>query len=428
MQLEQGFDKSCAKPHQDANQINQVLGGGAGLRIKQQARSLILADLTADLGNHLVGMTLLDVLVFRGDTPVYSMLLMGLVNQLPAILFSWLAGARIDRIGPIAWLTRVNISKCLLILSLIWVVNRWPLFLFYLGFVLASTFFAIGRLALVPAVIPQQHLLAFNALNERVVLIGAVIAPWLMAKMVETCGSQTALALAIVFFLLSNQFLSRIEIQTRFVVPAQSNRNVHPNRLRFAERYSALFRNNHSLRICFFLFGFVLIGGGVFNFCLPLIAKTQVEINIAQWGLMMGAYQAGAIVAGFFLSRAVKAFGRIRLVKTVYLLAGLAMVLFICATGKWQMVILMVVAGMALTSLHIVWESAIQQASPAGLRGRVMSLLSAFKGLCLLAGIITSAVLSVWINFETALAMGAAVFMAAFLWIGCVHPATAFNS
>jgi len=57
----------------------------------------------------------------------------------------------------------------------------------------------------------------------------------------------------------------------------------------------------------------------------------------------------------------------------------------------------MVIFGCGFTMFHIFWESRIQQTSPKQHMGKIMSLLSSYKGLCYLSAILCGAlVIKLW--------------------------------
>ena len=138
---------------------------------------VISAELLADLGNLFVALTLLDVLILNGEHALSNLVVLCVVQQLPSIFLSPLAGLWMDRVGAGKWLTMVNMSKCLLVGLLAFSTSAWVVFPAYFGFTTCSLFFHIGRLSLTPMLIPRDALIPFNALNERVSLAGGILGP-----------------------------------------------------------------------------------------------------------------------------------------------------------------------------------------------------------------------------------------------------------
>ncbi len=76
-------------------------------------------------------------------------------------------------------------------------------------------------------------------------------------------------------------------------------------------------------------------------------------------------------------------------------------------TNYIQAAFLMVIFGCGFTMFHIFWESLIQQTSPKQHMGKIMSLLSSYKGLCYLSAILSGAlVIKLWTP-QSLLLMGA---------------------
>ena len=140
------------------------------------------------------------------------------------------------------------------------------------------------------------------------------------------------------------------------------------------------------------MLGFLLVGGGILNFGLPLLFKQRLGGDISQWGVIISAFQAGSFLASFLLPRLLKTVFSKKMRAFVFLVLGAAMYALTLSTSHIQMALLMVIFGCGFTLLHIFWESLIQQYSLQPHLGKTMSLLSAYKGVCYLGTILCGAV------------------------------------
>ena len=71
---------------------------------------IISADLLSDLGNQFVQLTLLDLLIFKGESALSNLVVLCILEQAPSIFLSPFAGLWIDRVGGRKWLVIVNLS------------------------------------------------------------------------------------------------------------------------------------------------------------------------------------------------------------------------------------------------------------------------------------------------------------------------------
>jgi len=378
---------------------------------------IIAADFWTDMGKRFVCFALLDLLVFHSKNPLTNLVLMSLIQHGPSIFLSPFAGIGIDRIGAHRWLTFMLVFKSLVVATLVFVASGWGVFPVYLGFITLSLFFTIGLQSLIPAIIPKDQIFFFNALNERVAISGGIIAPWLIGLAIAKTGQKAALATAALLFALAVGILFLLPKQRRTVNPRAGHQTREQARRNLFSGYGSILKTNPGLEPCFFVLGFVLVGGGILNFGLPLLFKQRLGGDISQWGVIISGFQAGSFLATFLLPRLLKTVFRKKMRSFAFLVLGAAMYALTLSTSHIQMALLMVIFGCGFTLLHIFWESLIQQTSPKQHMGKVMSLLSSYKGLCYLGIILSGAlVIKLWnvqsLLFIGALLMGSASLLA----------------
>lgn len=358
---------------------------------------IISAELLSDLGNQFVQLTLLDLLIFKGESALSNLLLLCVLQQAPSIFLSPLAGQWIDRLGGRKWLIIVNLSKCLLVGILVFKSYQGIIFPAYLCFIIGSLFFHIGRLSLTPILIPKDELISFNSLNERVSLAGSIFGPWLIGSIVLKTGEGVAFALAGLLLALSACAVYGLPKLGR-VAERSTHRLRQSNGLRhLLFKYKEPLRGNHDLKGYFLVFGFVLLGGGVLNIGLPIFYKTNFGKDIANWGLILSGFQAGSCLATFLLPRCSSNYRHQTILSFTFLTLGGGMAILGQLTTHIQIAILMVLFGCGFTLIHIFLESLIQQNSPRAHMGKTISLLTTYKGTCYLGTILGSAlVLKIW--------------------------------
>ncbi|MDY6988362.1 MAG: MFS transporter [Thermodesulfobacteriota bacterium] len=353
---------------------------------------IILADLLSDLGNQFVGLSLLDQLFFRGEKSLPNLLAMCLIEQAPSVCLSPLAGLWIDRVGARKWLTMVNLNRCLLVGALVFTSSRYLIFPIYLLLTIGSLFFYIGRLCLVPVLIPKEELIRFNSVNERVSLAGRIFGPLLISFIVLETGAPMSLGVGGLLFTLSA--CSGWRLPNTVSGAKQSAHSLRRSQCLWslAVKYTEPFRDNPKLKACFVTFGFVLAGGGMLHLGLPVFCRIQLGKNIADWGLLLSGFHAGACVSTFLLPRCWSTVRRRTLLISAFLILAGAIAALPQLRTWIQVALLMSLLGCGFTFMHIFLESLIQQYSPRACIGKTMSVLSAYRGLCYLGSILGGAI------------------------------------
>jgi MFS family permease len=380
---------------------------------------IIGADLFSDIGNRFVVLLLIDLLVFQGQNAVSSLVLMCVFEQVPAILLSPAAGWGVGRFGAKKWLILVVASKGLLVGAFLLATGRAGMLSVYFLFLVCSLFFAVGRLSLVPLIVPGARLVSFNALNERVAVAGAVAAPWLIGLALSRLHQPAVMGMAFLFFLGSVVMIRGIR------VPASAARDhrmetvsVYPEKglIGLTVSFRRLFSAVPAMGPAFLMLGFVVAGSGVLTIGLPLYFKTAIQGDIAGWGLIMSAFQAGAFVSTLLLPRLENALCQGPAAPVLFMILAAGIYLLTMAVTETQIALLMFLFGGGFTMMLIFWESLIQQCCPEEMTGRVMALLASFKGTCYLVAVSAGALVSVLWDARSFLIIGALfVAVAAFV-------------
>lgn len=351
---------------------------------------IIAADFWADLGKRFVGLTLFDLLIFKGGDCLSNLLWMSAVEQAPSILLSPFAGLLVDRIGARTCLAGTLVCQCLLAAALVFSVFPKAMIAVYLFFICTSLFFTMGRLTIIPLLVPGNRLISFNALNERVAMAGAVTSPFIVGWTISQIGKRAALGIAGLLFIVAICAVVMLPknpavLETKTIPNPKSQ-----DRQNLFSTYRVIFNNNCHLGTYFITFGFVLLGGGILNFSIPLLFKERLGGNISHWGFLMSLYQAGAFVSTLLLEWSAALSLRRALIVCFFTLSA-AMAVLSKFTPPFQLSWLMVLFGCGFTFMHVLFESLIQKNTPAPYMGKIISALLFLKGSCYFAGTLGSA-------------------------------------
>jgi MFS family permease len=377
---------------------------------------IIAADFWADLGKRFVSLTLFDLLIVKEDDCLSNLLWMSAVEQAPSIFLSPFAGLLVDRIGAGRLLAGALICKCVLAAALVFSVLPKAVITIYLLFICALLFFTIGRLTIIPLLVSGNRLISFNALNERVAIAGAITSPFIVGWTITQIGKREALGMAGLLFLIAICAVLMLP-KNAAVLESETIPNSKPqNRRNLFSAYRVIFNNNHNLGTYFIMLGFVLLGGGILNFSLPLFFKERFGGDISQWGFLMSLYQAGAFLSTLLLRWSAALSLRRTLIVTVVTLSA-AMAVLGKLTPPFQLSWLMVLFGYGFTFIYVLLESLIQKNSPASHAGKILSALMVLKGACYLGGILGSVLVLKLLDTGSLLLVGALLMLAALMLV-----------
>ena len=254
-------------------------------------------------------------------------------------------------------------------------------------------------------------MIAFNALNERVALFGQVLGPFFIGSLIAFYGNGIALFLSgLLFFLSAAAFTLLPSTETSGGVP-ETGAGRRKDGVSWTS--TGLSGDRKSLMVlCFAILGVVLFAGGMQCLGLPALFKASFEKGIADWGVVMSCFQAGACLATFLLSRVFSLVGYRTMLIGMVLGIGAALFALGFARTATETAAIMFVSGCCSTFIHILLESLIQQASPAARVTGVMALLNAYKGAVYLGAMMLTALCIAWRGPATLFIGGAVVFLA----------------
>lgn len=374
---------------------------------------IIAADFWADLGKRFVSLTLFDLLIFKGGDCLSNLLWLSTVEQAPSIFLSPFAGLLVDRIGSGRLLAGALICKCVLAAALIFSVLPKAVITIYLLFICASLFFTIGRLTIIPLLVPGNRLISFNALNERVAIAGAVASPFIVGWTISQIGKRAALGMAGLLFLIAICTVVMLPKNAPVLESGTIPNCKTQNRRNWFSAYRVIFNNNYNLGTYFIVLGLVLLGGGILNFSLPLLFKDRFGGDISQWGFIMSLYQAGAFLSTLLLGCSAALSLRRALIIVTFVTLSAAMATLGKLTPPFQLSWLMVLFGCGFTFIHVLFESLIQKNSPAHHVGKIVSALLFLRGTCYFVGILGSVLVLKLLDAGSLLMVGALLLVAA---------------
>ncbi|MDJ0332864.1 MFS transporter [Planococcus sp. S3-L1] len=306
--------------------------------------------------------------------------LLGIVmmaTMVPRVLFMTIGGVWADRFRRSRIMLISSLVRCLLVLSMILLLQLsllelWPLILFALCFGIVDAFFSPANTSLLPSVVAKESLPRSNSFiqssNQIALFSGPMLGGWVLSF-----GSFSLLFGVIAgFLLLTFLFSSLIKEEKRSVI---ADRSSTKSELKegFSYVWGMPFLKNMLvilIFINFFFFGPLLMG-------IPLLVDSVLKGEVLDLSFLQSSYQggmlAGAILVGILNLRKKRGL-------TMLVMIG---VLGICLTflGQigflWQGILLLSLMGILSSFINVTLISTIQAQSDPNKIGRVMSLVNA---------------------------------------------------
>jgi predicted MFS family arabinose efflux permease len=295
--------------------------------------------------------------------------------SLPMFLFALPAGALADVIDRRRLLIAIQVAFTALVAAfglLVWRSWVTPDILLAFTFLSAAAAALImpAWQAIVPQLVPRQHLkpaVALNSIGLNVsraigpALAGVIIAAWgLAAPFWINAMSTLGVIAALIWWHPSGEGTGR------HLPPERFHRAIGAG-LRHA-RYNPRLRAALVRAAGFFLFA------SAYWALLPLVARNQVGGGPSLYGILLGAIGAGAVGAAFALPRLTRQFGGDRLVAIGTLGTAAATMLFALARQPITALAGSLIAGMSWIVVLATINVSAQVALPGWVRGRGLSI------------------------------------------------------
>jgi MFS family permease len=306
-----------------------------------------------------------------GNNPLYLGWL-GLAFAIPMVLVPPLGGALADRVDRIRLLYVTQTGSMLLaaLLALLaWsgVVEPWHILLTTFGGALLLAFDNPTRQALIPDLVPREHLLNALSLNSATYTGAALIGPALAGVLLDIVGAGW------LFMLNAISFLAVIwALRSMRDPPVRARR---PVPLRDALFGGFIYVAKHRLILLLLLLSaLAALFGRSYQQLLPIFADDIWRVGPGGYGTLLAAGGAGALIGAFAMAsiKTIERQGRVLVISGLVFCA--ALVAFVLCPLFWPGVALLVAVGVAATVFSTMIATMIQLRVPGELRGRVMSL------------------------------------------------------
>jgi DHA3 family macrolide efflux protein-like MFS transporter len=363
--------------------LNTVARSGPALLLRAADFRLVwLGEAVSQIGDGLNRVALLWF-VYQTQHSALKTSVVGVLQTLPPLLLGPLFGVYLDRVAKKRVLIVVSLVHGALValLPLLFSLGLLTLFRLYaLVFVtsVVATFYGPALTLVVPLVVPNHELRAANALIQSTSTIGVLLGPVVAGVAISAFGAVNVLYLDAATFLFS--------VGCIWFVPVRESRPIVKGRLGVSQLLQNLqdgirfmLRKQTGILLLTLVTCLENFGASAFIFLLPALAKQNVSAHSLSIGGFWTAFGTGMFLATLVVAslRDDPKRGLLWFLPAALGLGGAAVAALTRARGWLAPAVLMIVVGFATASLAPVVITLLEESTPEGLRGRVLSTFNA---------------------------------------------------
>lgn len=303
----------------------------------------------------------------------------GLVRILPIFVFSLVAGVVADRFNrrKLTIVTQVALGLVALVLGLgTWQggISLWLIFGLVAVQSVVTAFDVPARQALIPSLVPREHLANAYSLNSIASKVGGILGPAISGLIIAYLGLEWAYWInAISYLAVVLALVAMGEVQTGVVHRSFDLQSV------FGEMQAGIeFIKNSPIILSAMFLDF---SGSFFssaNTLLPFVARDILHVGPVAYGWLSAAQSIGTLMIGLYLSQKGSLKRQGRLMSISVILFGLATVVFGVSRWFWLTFLALLLIG-AFDGLSSIIRNTVRQLqTPDAMRGRMMSITQIF--------------------------------------------------
>jgi MFS family permease len=371
----------------------RVLAGHRDLRL------VLSAGVISQTGDWILTVGLLyRVYAMTGSTVATALAMLS--SLLPQVLFGSVAGVFADRWDRKRTMIAADLLLAAGLLPLLAVRGAgqvWIVFAVLAWEGVVEQFFTPAQQALVPRLVPAEHLLAANALSGQVSDVSRLVGSGL-GGVIAAVGGLPAVALADASsFAASAVLLALVRASGRPARDMSAGRKIA---VVAAELHDGIRLSvTHPFLRALLVFGLVTsVGEGIFGTLITPFVREVLHGSSAEFGLVAAAQAVGGIAGGLFAASLSQRFSPLRLFMVSSVVFGLVdLAIFLYPLGYvalWPAVAGMIVVGLPSALTIAAMTTLIQRHTEDSYRGRVFGALGTAEGTAALAGTLAAGWLS----------------------------------
>ena len=297
--------------------------------------------------------------------------LVGAAQVVPIIAFAMLSGVVADaldrrKVMLVTQSTMAVFAAALAALTFTGLRTLWPIYLLSALSSAASSFDGPSRQALIPSLVPREHLSSAISLNTLMFQIASVVGPTLAGLTIASAGLGWVYAINAISFLLVIVALLLMRVRPRVGLPASATITWA------AAREGLRFVFAHPIVRSTMLLDFIATFFASATALLPIFAQDILHVGARGYGWLYAAPSIGAVVAGIVTAHTIDRIERRGAVLLWSVAAyGLATVVFGLSGRFWLTLLCLAGVGAADTVSTVIRNIIRQLETPDEMRGRM---------------------------------------------------------
>ncbi len=340
---------------------------------------LLLGQLVSQLGENLNKIALLWFVYLFTKSPG-ALIVVGVLQTLPPMLFFWANGVLLDRYPKRRTMIIVDAVRGLLVLLIpaLYLQHALTLPVLYLLVFLVATasgIFGPALYSVIPLMVAEPRRVSANALMQTTGQVGTLVGPLLGGLLSAFYNPVFVMVINGATFLVSAIFLLAIairEIPDPEIPPVPGLSGVFfevREGIRFIFSHNPLFLG---LFVIMTLYGVI---SGPVTLLLPVLSKTVLHAGANGFGMLLSAYGVGMLLSSILLT--VRPPDNLfRWIAGGFLAGGGAMLLLAGSSHMALDLILMLLFGMAVSVVNPLAHTLMQNNAPSRMLSRVLTTMS----------------------------------------------------
>lgn len=303
----------------------------------------------------------------------------GLVRFLPVIILSLLAGVAADRFDRRKTTILTQLAQGLAATALgfsafFGQTSIWMLFALVAIQSVAVTFDVPARQALIPSLVPREHLASAYSLTSIGSKVGGILGPSISGLIIVYLGIEWAYWLNAISFLAV--IVALIAMGSVQMVVEKKPVTLRGTLLDM--RAGIEFIKNSPIILAAMTMDFFGSFFSSANTLLPFVATDILHVGPIQYGWLSASQSIGTVMTGFYLSQKHNLRRQGALITVSIAVFGFATILFGLSTSFWLTMLALLFIGIFDGLSTIIRNTLRQLLTPDALRGRMMSITQIF--------------------------------------------------
>lgn len=352
---------------------------------------LFLGQAISQIGDGLNKVALLW-LVYELTGSALKMMVIGILQTIPPLLFGPLIGIGLDRLPKKPVMIWVDLLRALLIAAIptlyaLHALSLEQLYLLVFLTAIISTVFGPALASVVPFIVDRSRFTAANALLQSTTNIGVLLGPALSGLGIALAGAHNVLYLDALTFLVSAFFLMLIRLHE----PSASYRRADLSAGIMQDiltGFSFVFVRHRTVFMLMVTAALYNLGAAAFVFLLPVFATQSLGVGPVELGWLWSVFGVGMLATsvGLVWVRQGDLHRRVTIISGSMAVGGLAVGGLSLLESPFPASLFVLAIGGSTALLTPVVSALLQELTPVPLLGRVFTAFSTGAMACAMVG------------------------------------------